>query len=197
MKINMLLLAFVICQSYALEQCSETDEYYKDICLKVENYNKYEAPQSPKLSTVYLEIIIRKILNIDEENHFMELVAYSNLKWMEPRIDIKWIDQQVARYTDSEMNPLWKALTHYTNAHNAALRLKLWTASKNKMDNSIWFKQIIIYKLEFVHKERRELSYSFFSFLLINTAKKMAEEVSDLSMRSLLRSDYQLSGAHC
>ena len=149
MRINILLLAFVICQSYALEQCSETDEYYKDICLKVENYNKYEAPQYPKLSTVYLEIIIRKILNIDEENHFMELVAYSNLKWMEPRINIKWIDQQVARYTDSEMNPLWKALTHYTNAHNAASRLKLWTASKNKMDNSIWFKQIIIYKLEF------------------------------------------------
>ena len=56
---------------------------------------------------------------------------------------------------------------------------------------------LIIHKLEFVHKERRELSYSFFSFLLINTAKKMAEEVSDLTMWNLLQSDYQLSGAQC
>ena len=47
------------------------------------------------------------------------------------------------------MNPLWKSLTHYTNAHNVNLRLKMWTVTKNQTDKNIWFKQIIIYKFEF------------------------------------------------
>ena len=80
------MLLFTIYNSNALEKCSETGADYKYFCTKAEKYNKYVAPMYPDLTTVYLEIIIRKILHIDEENHFMELVAYSNLKWMEPRL---------------------------------------------------------------------------------------------------------------
>ena len=85
MKLTFLLL-LTIYNSNALEKCSDTDEDYKYFCIKADKYNKYKAPMYPNLTTVYLEIIIRKILHIDEENHFMELVAYSNLKWMEPRL---------------------------------------------------------------------------------------------------------------
>ena len=149
----MLLIIFLLLfnpkQSFSLEQCSETNEDNKEFCLKVDNYFKYQPPQYPNLTTVHIEVILRDILMIDEEAHFMELVAYSNLKWMEPRIDIKWIGNQIARFTDEEMNPLWKSLTHYTNAHTVSLRLKMWTATIEASKNQVWFKQIIIYKLKF------------------------------------------------
>ena len=96
MKLTFLLLLLTN-NSNALEKCSETDDDFKYFCAKSNKYNKYNAPMYPKLTTVYLEIIIRKVLNIDEKNHFMELVAYSNLKWMEPRIDIKWLENEIGR----------------------------------------------------------------------------------------------------
>ena len=142
-------LLFLPKEIFSLEQCSDTNEDLKEFCLKVDKYNKYKPPKFPNLTTLHIEVILRDILMIDEEAHFMELVAYSNLKWMEPRIDIKWIGNQIARFTNEEMNPLWTPSTHYTNAHTVSLRLKMWTATMNQTQKLVWFKQIIIYKLKF------------------------------------------------
>ena len=83
------------------------------------DYNKYRNPDYPNASTVFLDIIIRDILDLDEEKHLVEIVAYSNARWMEPRIDIRSISSinpQSARPTDEELNEVWKTNPTYPNA---------------------------------------------------------------------------------
>ena len=153
-----LIFLCILVQAKGLKNCLSITDNSKDFCAKTD-YLKHRNPDYPKPTTVYLDIIIRNVLDIDEENHLVEIVAYSNVKWMEPRLDIKSIsDNQIARYTDDEMNDVWNTDITYANAISADKRFKYFTATKR--NRTIWFKRNILYKF----KVTCEMDFSYFPF---------------------------------
>jgi len=114
-----LMLYFVGCV-YGLRSCSNEEKPLSDFCAKDQTYSKVQNPDFPKPTTVYIEVIIRDILNVDVENHLVEFVAYSNLHWTDSRIDIRSIKtyagRQTARPTSEELNKLWTTDVHYAKS---------------------------------------------------------------------------------
>ena len=133
----LLILSVYFVIIHGLKSCSEQFEIHEDFCSKVENYNKQENPNFPNATTVHLEIILRDILKVDEENHLVEFVAFSNLVWIDPRIDIKGIS---ARPTKEELNKVYITDVTYANAIHVARRFKYYTASKEEDTGLVKFK---------------------------------------------------------
>ena len=141
-----------------LPKCSNVSIISKDFC-ENEDYLKHINPDYPNPTTVYLDIIIRNILDVNEEKHLIDLVAYANYDWKDTRLDIKSIlDGQVAKYTDEEMNDVWYTGIVYSNAVTANKRFKYYTATKK--NGIVWFKVTGLFKF----KITCEMDFSSFPF---------------------------------
>ena len=79
-----------------LEVCSiaAKDEDQK-ICAYSEGYDKYVNPDFPKPTQVQIDIVVRSVLSVDENSQLLELVAYSNLRWFDPRLDLNATIQRI------------------------------------------------------------------------------------------------------
>ena len=144
-KISFILLAILLSLAKGMTLCSEESDNF---CTKEPDYNKYRNPDYPNPTTIHLDIIIRDILDIDEEKHLFEIVAYSNARWREPRIDIRSISvsnpQSVIRPTEAELNEVWTTNPTYPNAAIVSKRFTYNTATR--LSGDIWFKYTMVYK---------------------------------------------------
>ena len=160
----LLLVTFIVACVHGLKLCSSDELQPKDdYCAYNQSYNKQQNPDFPNPTTIYLEIIIRDILNVDVENHLVEFVAYSNSYWTDSRIDIRSIsksDQQTARPTDEELNLLWLTDVNYANAIHVARRFKYYTATKDQETGIVRVKLNMLYRLQITC----EMDFSSFPF---------------------------------
>ena len=141
------LLSLATMQTESMALCSEESD--SNICSKEPDYNKYRNPDYPNPTTVHLDIIIRNILDLDEEKHLFEIVASSNARWREKRIDIRSIsvtNPQSVRPTEAELNEVWTTNPTYPNAAIVSKRFTYNTATRDKLSGSIWFKYTMVYK---------------------------------------------------
>ena len=143
------LLISISCAA-SLQLCSNTSQSTQDICAKSLDYNKHRNPDFPDTTRVHMDLIIRDVLQVDEEKHLIEIVAYSNLNWIEPRIDIKSISQtdlQTARPTLEELSQLWLTDVTYANAIWVQKRFHYYTATKDQL-GQVWFKLTMLWKFQ-------------------------------------------------
>ena len=163
MKTFLISVLFFVTYVSGLELCSDELEPREDYCAKTQSYNKQQNPDFPNPTTVHLEIIIREIVNVDVENHLVEFIAYSNIWWTDPRVDIKSIskdDGQTARPTDQELNELWLTDVNYANAIHIAKRFKYHTATKDKDTGLLNIKLTMLYRIQVTC----EMDFSTFPF---------------------------------
>ena len=71
-KISFILLAILLSLAKGMTLCSEESDNF---CSKEPDYNKYRNPDYPNPTTIHLDIIIRDILDMDEEKHLFEIVT--------------------------------------------------------------------------------------------------------------------------
>ena len=148
---------FLITLVQGLKLCSENLETHEDFCSKAQGYNKQQNPDHPNPTTVFLEIIIRNILKVDEEHHLVEFVAYSNVWWTDPRIDIKALS---AKPTEEELNKIYITDATYANAIHVVKRFKYYTARKNEETGLVEVKLNMLYRTQVVC----EMDFSTFPF---------------------------------
>ena len=161
MKTSFFLITFFVASTLGLKLCS--DEPQEDYCAYNQSFNKQQNPDFPSPTPIYLEIIIRDILNVDVENHLVEFVAYSNSEWTDSRFDIRSIsksDGQTARPTDEELNKLWKTDVTYANAIDVVKRFKYYTATKDKDTGLVKVKLNMLYRTQVTC----EMDFSNFPF---------------------------------
>ena len=132
------------------ELCSEITEDTLQICAKSEGYKKYVNPNYPNPTPVKLEIITRSVLNVDEENHMIEIVSYSNSNWMDPRIDLKSNHSQRPKFGKSDLNFLWRPQIHYSNAVSASSRVNHIRVWKDSLTGNVWIKKVLLYNVKLV-----------------------------------------------
>ena len=164
MQTLLFLMTFIVAHINGLLLCSSDKLTPKDdYCARNESFNKQQNPDFPNPTTIYLEIIIRDILNVDVENHLVEFVAYSNSFWTDSRIDIRSIsksDQQTARPTDQELNLLWTTDVTYANAIHVARRFKYYSTTKDPETGLVKMKLNILYRIQ----TTCEMDFSSFPF---------------------------------
>ena len=153
MKALCFLIPFIH-STLALPLCSNASlpTQKEDICAKNSDYSKHANPDFPYPTTVHLDLLIRDILQVDEEKHLIEIVAYTNLKWIESRIDIKSITQtdlHTVKPTSSELKQIWLTDVHYLNAISAQKRIHYYTATKDPKTGKVWFKLTALWKSQF------------------------------------------------
>ena len=163
LALHLFCLMRIVSGIQGLKLCSEQFEIHEEFCANTDGHNKQQNPDFPKPTTLHLEIIIRDILKVDEENHFVEFVAFSNLWWTDPRIDIRSIsksDQQTARPTAEELKKVWTTDITYANAVHVMKRFKYYTASKDKDTGLVEIKLTMLYRTQVTCK----MDFSGFPF---------------------------------
>ena len=164
MKTLLFFTLYLVGCVHGLRSCSNKEKPLSEFCAKNQSYSKVQNPDFPKPTTVYIEVIIRDILNVDVENHLVEFVAYSNLHWTDSRIDIRSIKsyagRQTARPTSEELNKLWTTDVHYANAIQVTRRFKYYTATKDPETRLVKMKLNMLYRVQVTC----EMDFSNFPF---------------------------------
>ena len=143
---------FVLLLLYAntlqgLEQCSTIAFNDKDqkICAYSEGYDKYVNPDFPKPTQVQIDIVVRSVLSVDENSQLLELVAYSNLRWFDPRLDLNATIQRI-RPSKEEYGGLWKTSIHFSNVVTNTNRINRAYAYKNS-SSGLWIEKVLLNKV--------------------------------------------------
>lgn len=136
----------------ALELCSTTafDDEDQKICAYSEGYDKYVNPDFPKPTQVQIDIVVRSVLSVDENSQLLELVAYSNLRWFDPRLDLKGGTIQRIKPSKAEYGDLWKTSIHYSNVVTNTNRGNKPYAYKNSSNSGLttglWIEKVLLNK---------------------------------------------------
>ena len=135
-----------------LELCSTTafDDKDQKICAYSEGYDQYVNPDFPKPTQVQIDIVVRSVLSVDENSQLLELVAYSNLRWFDPRLDLNDGTIQRIRPSKAEYGDLWKTSIHYSNVVTNTNRGNKPYAYKNSSNSGLttglWIEKVLLNK---------------------------------------------------
>ena len=145
-KLLLLLLNAHTLQGLELCSIATKDEDQK-ICAYSEGYDKYVNPDFPKPTQVQIDIVVRSVLSVDENSQLLELVAYSNLRWFDPRLDLNSTIQRI-RPSKEEYGDLWKTSIHFSNVVTNTNRGNKGYAYKNSTSGltGLWIEKVLLNK---------------------------------------------------
>ena len=140
-----LLLLLYVNILQGLELCSNTLENTKQICAKSEGYDKFANPTFPKPTEALIEIVLRSVLNVDEDKQLLEIIAYSNIRWLDTRLDLK-SDLSRIKYSKEDVIDLWKPSIHFSNVVTNTNRISNRFYSYKNTSGGLWIERILLNK---------------------------------------------------
>ena len=123
-----------------LELCSTETE---NICTKSEEYDKYLNPDYPHPTPVQIDIVMRSILSIDENSQLLEMVAYSNLRWLDTRLDLNSTTKRI-KLAKEDVKNLWSTSIHFSNVVTNTNRGNRVYAYKDLA--GVWLEKVLLNK---------------------------------------------------
>ena len=131
-----------------LELCStNTLGENRKICAISEGYDKHINPDLPNPTHVSIDIVIRSVLSVDEDSQLLEIIAYSNPRWLDTRLDLKSTSKR-AKHTKEEVEDLWRPSIHFSNVvtNTPRIRNRFYAFKSSTDDYGLWIERILLNK---------------------------------------------------